>query len=208
MGNNVVISGSSGRADWCFLSDAAYESILLSITYSYFCSSESCTRRHAGGQSFSWETLRRKQWQQWHVLLADLLLNLCTLINLSTVPARASPPSEECHVPQWPVSYVWLWFWCKLCKNFPSETLNLFCHIRECVSPAHSLGAFGECECRMGIWNRLEKLQTRLTVTVFTENALLWFRRICVVYRTSIPSVYSTAQLININILRDNLVHN
>lgn len=92
MGNNVVISGSSGRGDWCFLNGAAYESILLSITYSYFCSRESCIRRHAGGQSFSWETLRRKQWQQWHVLQADLLLNLCTLINLSTVPARASPP--------------------------------------------------------------------------------------------------------------------
>lgn len=90
MRNSAVISGSSGWGDWCFLNDAAYESVLWSITYSYFCSSEPCTRRQAGGQSFSWETLRRKQWRQWHVPLSDLLLNLCTLINLSTVPARAS----------------------------------------------------------------------------------------------------------------------
>lgn len=142
MRNNVVISGSSGWGDWCSLNDAAYESILVDNIYcSYFCSSELCTRRHKEvrvSATSGWATLRRMQWQQWHVLRADLLLNLCTLINLSTVPARASPPSEERHLPQWPVNYVWLWFWCKLCKDFPSETLNLFCHIRECVSLAHS----------------------------------------------------------------------
>lgn len=144
MRNNGVILGSAGWGNRCFLNDAAYESILLSIT---FCSRVSCApadRLEVRASAASgWETFRRKQWQQWHVLLDDVLPNLCTFIN-------SSSSCQSKHPRRWPVSYLWLCFWCELCKNFSSEMLILFCHIRECVSLARSLRAFGKCECIPG----------------------------------------------------------
>lgn len=94
---------------------------------------------------------------------------------------------------------------CQLCltvvlmltvQKFPLRDTEFILPYKRVCQSGSFLGAFGECECRMGIWNRLEKLQTWVTVTVFTENALLWFKNIFVVYRTSISSVYSTSQLI------------
>lgn len=105
-----------------------------------------------GSEVLLWHTEQRAE--DWHALLAGLL-NLCTLIKLSTLLVRPSPPSAEHHPAQWSVSYVWLCFWSELSKNFPTETPMLFHHIKEPVSPAHPLTtAFYKCNCRMWIQNK------------------------------------------------------